>query len=459
MIVRKLISLCLVLCFVFSLTACASKTGSDATVSADTGMEGKYIAVAGDMLGISLFGEDLEGFVFELSRGGKGQVIVDGEAESIKWESDDTTITVTVEGETLVGTRGKDFFTLENLKDMGINLTFAKEGTDAANPELYLPEADKFMLGTWRSAEVNDILGDPYDEVAADALSLVFSGDHKVSFSFDGKDMGTYDWSLLGDWGSLDNTDDIDLSWDIFEDHIEVDYTVDDEYLVFKCYQGEPPKSAAASSDDQSEQKGSTGISGSLGSDASEPEDTEEENGRGPTEKGSGIYSDFWSGDWYGWWMIDDGSDEYESYDGIWFDAFACIEVNEDEGSFIMWDEDTSKDLYVSSVSVSFHPGTTDAGCMMSESGQFLSEDLNVLHADWISDPGASDVSEYEHMIEIDGYYEDDKGSFRYYIYLRPWGMDWEDVREVDESLLPGYYDSWYVDIMDLPMPESMEIE
>ena len=95
MIVRKLISLCLVLCFVFSLTACASKTGSDATVSADTGMEGKYIAVAGDMLGISLFGEDLEGFVFELSRGGKGQVIVDGEAESIKWESDDTTITVT----------------------------------------------------------------------------------------------------------------------------------------------------------------------------------------------------------------------------------------------------------------------------------------------------------------------------------------------------------------------------
>ena len=460
-----MICLCLAVCLVFSFAACASKGQSETKAgsepvteasadkvteaSTDTGLEGTYIAVAGDLWGISLFGDDLEGFSFELSSGGKGRVIVDGEAEDIQWESDETTITVKMEGESLVGTRGKDFFVMENLMDMGMNLTFAKEGTEAANPELYLPEADKFMIGTWRSAEVNDVLGDPYDEVAADALSLVFTGDHKVSFSFEGKDMGTYDWSLLGDWGSLDNTDDVDLGWDIFEDHIEVNYTVNDEYLVFKCYQGEPPKPAVSDPDDK--QDTSAGISGSFGSDTAEPEKIEDH---------SSIYWEYWAGDWYGWWMIDDGSGEYESYDGIWFDAFASIEVYEDDsGLFLMWDEDTRRDSYVSLVSVSFHPGTTDAGSMTSESGQFLSDETNVAHADWISDPGASDVSDYDHMIEIDGYYEDNDGSFRYYVFLRPWGMDWEDVREVDDSLLPGYYDSWYVDIMDQPMPDSMEIE
>jgi hypothetical protein len=32
-----------------------------------------------------------------------------------------------------------------------------------------------------------------------------------------------------------------------------------------------------------------------------------------------------------------------------------------------------------------------------------------------------SDVSEFEHMICIDGSYEDEDGSFNYYFYLRPW--------------------------------------
>ena len=62
-------------------------------------------------------------------------------------------------------------------------------------------------------------------------------------------------------------------------------------------------------------------------------------------------------------------------------------------------------------------------------------------------------------MIEIYGTYEDEDGSFDYAIYLRPWGMDWEDVREAEPEMMPYYYDDWYVGVMDDVMPESMDIE
>lgn len=66
-------------------------------------------------------------------------------------------------------------------------------------------------------------------------------------------------------------------------------------------------------------------------------------------------------------------------------------------------------------------PGTTDAGCMMSQYGAFWQDDP-IEYADWIIDPGASVVSQYDHMICIDGTYEDSEndGDFDYKIYLRP---------------------------------------
>jgi hypothetical protein len=50
-------------------------------------------------------------------------------------------------------------------------------------------------------------------------------------------------------------------------------------------------------------------------------------------------------------------------------------------------------------------------------------------------------------MICIDGTYEDpeNEGSFAYKIYLRPWGMDWDDLAAADEEMLPDSYKTWYL--------------
>ena len=87
---------------------------------------------------------------------------------------------------------------------------------------------------------------------------------------------------------------------------------------------------------------------------------------------------------------------------------------------------------------------------MMSESGTILN--LSIKHADWIVDPGASMVSDFDHMIHIDStMYDEDGDWIDYDFFLRPWGMDWEDVRVADTSnllydnMMPLEYDSWYL--------------
>lgn len=156
---------------------------------------------------------------------------------------------------------------------------------------------------------------------------------------------------------------------------------------------------------------------------------------------------DYWSGDWYGWWHVTSADGHWENLEDSWYDCCARIEKYDESSGYIeIWNEDGSDaDEYMAASSVSFGMGTTDNGAMMSEDGSFW--DCAIEHADWIVDPGASVVSQYDHMICIDGTYEDPEndGGFNYKIYLRPWGMDWEDVATDDEEMLPYNYETWYL--------------
>ncbi len=168
---------------------------------------------------------------------------------------------------------------------------------------------------------------------------------------------------------------------------------------------------------------------------------------------------DYWSGDWYGWWQPVSANGYWENLEGNWFDCCAQIQKDGDAGHVVIWDEDGSaNEEYMVECDVSFGPGTTDDGCMMSEDGYFW--DVGIGHADWIVDPGASVVSQYDHMICIDGTYEDPEngGGFDYKIYLRPWGMDWEDVADDDGELLPYTYESWYLPAIQagVEMPDKI---
>lgn len=161
---------------------------------------------------------------------------------------------------------------------------------------------------------------------------------------------------------------------------------------------------------------------------------------------------DWWNGDWYGWWTMSGCYGDYEGMDGQWWDICGTIDIGEDyTGTVILWDEDYTESEPMVAASVSLNTaGTGEHGTMMSEGGSFT--DVNLEHADWIVDPG---LVNYENMIHIDGFYENGDDEFSYDIFLRPWGIRWDDV---EEDSLPYLYDDWYLPMVEeeKSMPDSI---
>ena len=161
---------------------------------------------------------------------------------------------------------------------------------------------------------------------------------------------------------------------------------------------------------------------------------------------------DWWNGAWYGWWKMTGCSGSYESMEGQWWDVCGEIAIGADyTGSVTLWDEDYTRTDPMALASVSLNEaGTGEHGTVMSEGGWFT--DTALAHADWIVDPGLLD---YDDLIWIDGDYENGDNAFHYDIYLRPWGLHWEDM---DESGYPYRYTDWYLPLIDagMPMPDAI---
>ena len=161
---------------------------------------------------------------------------------------------------------------------------------------------------------------------------------------------------------------------------------------------------------------------------------------------------DWWNGDWYGWWKMSGCYGYYESMEGNWWDVCGDIDIGTDyTGTITLWDEDYTRSEPMASAQVSLsEAGTGERGTVMSEGGWFTNVALE--HADWIVDPGLLD---YDEMIWISGDYEDGDDEFHYDIYLRPWGLYWEDM---DESDYPYCYTDWYLPLIDAgkSMPDAI---
>lgn len=155
---------------------------------------------------------------------------------------------------------------------------------------------------------------------------------------------------------------------------------------------------------------------------------------------------DWWNGDWYGWWKMTECAGYYEGMDDSRWDICGVIDIKSDNtGTVTLWDEDYSKSNPMAEASVSLlDDGLGEHGTMISKSGRFTNIDLS--QEDWVVNPVAMEVDD---LICIDGYYENGEDEFYYEIYLRPWGLYWD---ELDANSRPAYYDSWYV-----PMIESGE--
>ena len=130
-----------------------------------------------------------------------------------------------------------------------------------------------------------------------------------------------------------------------------------------------------------------------------------------------------------------------------------------------IWDDTCEEGTNIGYIDLTFEPGTTDKGCMVSKSGNFYEQ--TVEKRDWVVDPGDSYVSRFDSMITFDGYVYDPDNSdnwFHYVVFLRPWGMSWEDVRSDScddmpyKDMMPVGYDDWYVPHMNGSMPEYIDL-
>ena len=170
------------------------------------------------------------------------------------------------------------------------------------------------------------------------------------------------------------------------------------------------------------------------------------------TAKTGDALLDWWNGEWYGWWKMTGCYGDYESMEGDWWDICGLVNIGSDyTGMITLWDEDYTRAEPMAMVSVSLNKaGTGEHGTVMSEGGWFTDVDLE--HADWIVDPG---LMSYDDMIWIDGDYKNGDDEFHYDIYLRPWGLYWEDM---DESGYPYCYTDWYLPLIDAgkSMPDAI---
>ncbi len=183
--------------------------------------------------------------------------------------------------------------------------------------------------------------------------------------------------------------------------------------------------------------------------------DSTEDGGLTTSAASDDALLDWWNGEWYGWWMMTGCTGNYESMEGQWWDICGIIDIGADyTGTVTLWDEDYKKDNPMVSATVSLSTaGTGENGTMTSEGGWFT--DVALEHADWIVDPG---LVERDNMIYIDGWYENGDDGYYYEIYLRPWGLRWDDA---GEDYLPYLYDDWYLPLIDAgkSMPDSIEMD
>ncbi len=165
----------------------------------------------------------------------------------------------------------------------------------------------------------------------------------------------------------------------------------------------------------------------------------------------------YWNGDWYGWWYISDGSGAYVGVQEK-IDLAGRIQLGDDaRGSLVLWDMDHPYTDPLAEVVLRVDPTVGDTGIGIGMSGQGTFMGQPVLSGDWLIDPA---TAAYDNLLEIYGYYSDDKGYFFYTIYLRPWGQGWEDVMENDDPNLgpvgaPVYYDLYLEALKTDTKPED----
>lgn len=158
---KKRIAILLTLVMLLSLAACG---GGEPDPNA-----GKYQGISAKALGMTMdMSEVYPGETWvELKSGGKGTVMLDGDDFPMKWTLDGETITITVEGVDSVGRLADGVITVD-LMEMGVEMTFLKEGAQMPAPEVTYHDA-----GYWEIVRMES--EDPASAISEEDMAFVKS--------------------------------------------------------------------------------------------------------------------------------------------------------------------------------------------------------------------------------------------------------------------------------------------
>ena len=383
---------------------------------------GRYEGVSCDLDGLVM---PLENDWVELKAKGKATLSLSGDEFNATWSVDGDKFNLKQSGDTYTGTL-KDGILAIDLG--GMVYTFEKEGAKpgttgntTAEPKPGKTEAAA-EVGYWTLLRAESSAGNAMSEEDV-AMFKDLGIEMFADFKEDGTGVLVFDNPTNITWsrGIITAEDGTTLTYKLENDLLKIEMAT--EVYVMTRGEGSAP-----------EVKQNATLGG----------DTDPDDGRGD------LFSDYewWNGTWYGWYVISNANSAYESNINNAYDVTADIEVYADDTGYVDIVDIDGED--VCWCTVSFGPGVTENGCMMSESGSIFGFDIG--HADWIVDPGASMFSDYDYFIQIDGTVVDEDGDwFDYKLFLRPWGMDWEDIRYADisempyDDMLPLFYDDWYL--------------
>ena len=209
-------------------------------------LSGKWIAIKTFASGVTLPASEVykDGFTLEFVSGSKVDFTVNGEKDVAKWSIDGDEITIEAGSEEWKGTLIGDFIEFKNVSNMGVDITFGREGTDAMDPINTLSENEKKLVGTWVSESVVDVMGTETQVEGVevqDVLKLTFHPDRVLNIVHKGQEVGDTKWVLIENWDAPEDIGNFKIMYEVQEDgKIKADVFTDDTFLyTVTCVQAE----------------------------------------------------------------------------------------------------------------------------------------------------------------------------------------------------------------------------
>jgi len=383
---------------------------------------GMYKAVSCQVMGFDM---ECDGEYIELKKGGKASISLAGDTFNGKWELDGEDITIKQAGDEFTGTLSNGVLVMDF---GGLVYTYEREG---GAPAASTSNAGGIAGAVQGAAESNAAA--PKEEYYK-AVSAVLSGEE-------------YDEEQLSLMGNLylclnsNGTGTINMFGEVYDltysdknliiSGLSCPYTREGKNIVLTMYENTMEYTLAPTDSFVGAPTAANSGSGEL-----DPSQLE-----------------YWEGDWYGWWAINDVDVGDTSLEGSWWDCCANLELDENgSGTMYIWDEDCSRSDPMSEcgMTVSIVNGNVARFC--SEDGWFY--ESPVQHADWLC---YSDDDQFADVMWFEGHFKGDNDEFDFTVYMRPWGTLWDDVAEVEPDTMPYYYYDWYLPLVEGGAAEAPE--